>query len=178
MPARNTPRDAPRKYLYGKRMSIYNSHNHTNPGASAGVAFVINKESVRAHTVTTLELIPGRALLLTLKWNNNKKLTILNICVLNAHHEHPGFWDKIRQKLSELGTQNINLMLGDFNLVEDQINHSPLRPDDYLAMEALCQFRKLFHIQDAWRQENPTTRAFTFISNTNSMSCLDCIYTH
>lgn len=164
--------------LYGKRMSVYNSHNHTNPGASAGVAFVINKESVRAHTVTTSELVPGRALLLTLKWNNNKKLTILNIYAPNAHHEHPGFWDKIRQKLSELGTQIINLMLGDFNLVEDQIDCSPPRPDDYSATEALRQFRELYHIQDAWRQENPTTRAFMFISNTNSMSRLDRIYTH
>lgn len=139
---------------------------------------MINKESVRSHDATITELIPGRALLLTLKWHNEYKLMILNIYAPNAHHEHPDFWRKIKQKLTDLGNHSIDIMLGDFNIVEDQFNRSPPRPDDYTATEALRNFKEQFQIIDVWRHDNPNMRSFTFISNTHSMSRLDHIYTN
>ena len=47
---------------------------------------------------------------------------------------------------------------------------------DFAAVEALRNFRESIDTHDAWRHENPETRAFTFTSNTHSMSRLDRIY--
>ena len=66
--------------------------------------------------------------------------------------------------------------MGDFNITEDPIDQAPARPDDSAATEALKTFRDTHSLIDTWQHENPTTRLFTFTSNTQSMSRLDRIY--
>lgn len=125
-----------------------------------------------------MELFPGRALLLIIKRRNDKKLHILNIYPPTTQGLQQHFWSSATTRLRELNITTIDMLLGDFNLTEDPIDRAPARPADSLATEALKTFRDTYHLNDVWRHENPTTRLFTFTSNTQSMSRLDRIYTN
>ena len=163
--------------LYGKRITLFNSANRENPGTSAGVAFVINNERLQPENTSATEIIPGRAIALEIKWPNGTNLTILNIYAPNAPQQHPPFWTEIRNRLNELQIRSIDILLGDFNITEDLLDRSPARYNDYAAVEALCAFRESIDTHDSWRHDHPNERCFTFISNTQSMSRLDRIYT-
>ncbi len=49
------------------------------PRSTAGIAFVINKVLINPKKIKTYELVPGRALLLKIKWLEDCETTILNI---------------------------------------------------------------------------------------------------
>ena len=69
--------------------------------------------------------------------------------------------------------------LGDFNVTEDAIDRMPPRLDDDAAITALRDVRHGWNIQDAWREANPTERAFTFRAQTHNehiKARLDRIY--
>ncbi|KAG2737226.1 hypothetical protein P692DRAFT_201674831, partial [Suillus brevipes Sb2] len=70
-----------------------------------------------------------------------------------------------------------DFVLGDFNLTEDALDRAPARPDNENATNALRELRQKMNIQDTWRSLHPTSRLFTFYSNTNTYSRLDRIYT-
>ncbi|KIK36520.1 hypothetical protein CY34DRAFT_66700, partial [Suillus luteus UH-Slu-Lm8-n1] len=53
----------------------------------------------------------------------------------------------------------------------------PARLEHEQALDALRDLRFQLDIQDTWRINNPTSRLFTFYSNTNTRSQLDHIYT-
>ena len=162
--------------LYGRRLDVYNSALPSNLGASAGVALMINKERLHSTTITTTEIIPGRALLLTIKWNGDNTLTILNVYAPNSPQNHPAFWATIQQKLTDTNSPHIDLLIGDFNITEDLLDRAPTHPDNYAAREALREFRETLDLQDQWRHDNPNTHSYTFTSNTHSVSRLDRVY--
>jgi len=56
------------RMVFDKKMMILNSGAPTSPTASAGVAFVLNKEKLDIKEATLKVLIPGRAIFLTLEW--------------------------------------------------------------------------------------------------------------
>lgn len=60
--------------LFGRRLKVINSKYPTNPSSTVGVAFVVNKELVNtlSGSITTTELIPGRAMILTVNWHDNQ----------------------------------------------------------------------------------------------------------
>ena len=93
-----------------------------------GVAFVINKEIVSTMSTTTIEIDPGRALLMNIKWHNEQKLSILNIYAPNSPHAHPVFWSNIQSKLESLSLRP-EILLGDFNIVEEAIDRAPAHED-------------------------------------------------
>ncbi|KAG1726452.1 Endonuclease/exonuclease/phosphatase [Suillus occidentalis] len=164
--------------IFSRRLKVLNSSDPDQPGNSAGVAFVINKELVENSNYKMLELIPGRAIVLTIHWHQNQPITILNIYAPNAANEHPLFWETIQKKWEENELDEPDFMVGDFNLTEDPIDRAPARPDNENATNALRDLRQKLNIQDTWRLTFPTARAFTFASNVNSLSRLDRIYTH
>ena len=161
--------------LFGRHLYVLNSAHPDNPGSTAGVAFVINKELVNTHSITTTELIPGRALALTLNWHNEQTLTILNVYAPNSLHAHAHFWTELQNKI-DTHPHRPDLLLGDFNLIEDPIDRAPAHEDYEPAVYCLRDFRNTVDVQDIWRQENPTTRLYTYTSPTQSLSRLDHIY--
>ncbi|KAG1737363.1 Endonuclease/exonuclease/phosphatase, partial [Suillus occidentalis] len=163
--------------LYSRRLKIINSKDPTRPGSSAGVAFVINRELTNTENIKTLEIIPGRALALKIKWHNNETLTILNIYAPNNITQHPDFWKKINTRWQENNLPHPDFMLGDFNLTEDPLDRAPAKLDNENAISALRELRQNLNVQDTWREKHPTERLFTFYSNNNSHSRLDRIYT-
>jgi exonuclease III len=162
--------------LYSCRLRVINSRDRERPGSSAGVAFVLNKELMNTKNIEFKEIIPGRALILKTRWHNNEKLTILNICALNNPVEHHNFWSTIKNSETNSNNQQIDLLLGDFNLTEDPLDRAPARTDNKAATDTLRDLRETLNVHDSWRKTHPTSRLFTFYSNTNSYSRLDRIY--
>lgn len=163
--------------LFSRRLLVLNSSDPDRPGNSAGIAFVVNKELTNTANVKMTVLVPGRAAVLSMKWHNEKNITLLNIYAPNNAHEHPIFWTKVREKWLEAGLNNPDFMLGDFNLTEDPLDRSPARLDNENAIEALRQTRNALNLQDSWRLTFPHRRMFTHSSSNNdSLSRLDRIY--
>ena len=103
--------------LFGRHLKVMNSKYPTNPSSTAGVAFVVNKELVNTLSMTTTELIPGQAMILTINWHDN-----------NSPHAHAYFWSKIQNNLDH-HPHRPDLLLGDFNVIEDAIDRAPAHKD-------------------------------------------------
>ncbi|KAG2741209.1 DNase I-like protein, partial [Suillus brevipes Sb2] len=163
--------------LYSRRLRVINSKDPSRPGSSAGVAFVLNKEILDTTNVETFEIIPGRALAIKIKRNNNENLTLLNIYAPNNLTKHPEFWELISRTWQNRNLPQPDFLLGDFNLTEDSIDRAPARQDNENALTALRDLKHQLNVQDTWRSLHPTSRLFTYYSSTNSHSRLDRIYT-
>lgn len=162
--------------LFSKRMEVFNSQGD-NENAQ-GVAFVINKEIINTANITTNELIPGRAMSITIPWVEEKKLTILNIYAPNKHVDSAKFWNDIQKIYKE--NENVphpDLMLGDFNMVEDSIDRIPNRSDSNNTREALGDLKLALNLTDGWREVNEDEKGYTHTVTANgSQARLDRIY--
>jgi exonuclease III len=100
--------------LFGKRLQI---HFSQGPNINAqGVAIVLNKELTNIKGVDQQNIIPGRAMLITLPWHSNLSLTILNIYAPNAPSENQTFWETLDLEWDRQGLPLPDIMLGDFNI--------------------------------------------------------------
>jgi ribonuclease HI/exonuclease III len=162
--------------LFHKRMKIFHSIDPDRPNAM-GVAIVLNKELTNYKEAKMHILTPGRAILLQTTWHANEKLNILAIYAPNAPSENEGLWVSLRNKWQEQKIPKPDILLGDFNMVEEAIDRLPCHTDQASAIEALQEFKTLLRLQDGWRRTYPTTRAFSYIQNaTGAHSRIDRIY--
>ncbi|KAI0054772.1 DNase I-like protein [Artomyces pyxidatus] len=158
---------------------VLNSSLPTNPGASTGVAFVLNRWITNDNNYRFEVLIPGRAIALTTTWHNDEKLTMLNVYAPNHPNQHPAFWERLQQEWRQRNMPRLDFLMGDFNIVEDPLDRAPARFDDEAAITALREFRTELNIKDAWRHSYPDTRMFIYRSNRankHAESRLDRIY--
>jgi len=162
--------------IFSRRLTIYNSPDPENPTSSAGVAFVINKEKLDTNNITLTTLIPGRAIFLSIPRKHGDTLHLVNIYAPNDLSQHAGFWADVVTQWSTHHLPPPNMMLGDFNMVEDPLDRSPARPDSEPATAALRLCRQSLDLQDIWRQTFPDRRSFTYTSAHNTMSRIDRIY--
>jgi exonuclease III len=139
-----------------------------SPRSTAGVAFLINKSLIAPKEVCVHELIPGRALLIRVKWLDSEETKLLNIYAPTDRQIHPAFWRRIQEKQRERRLPRPDFMLGDFNVTEDDIDRAPAKPDNRLAVEALRDLRFAWEIQDEWRHTHPHERAFTYRARANN----------
>ena len=162
--------------LFGKRLQI---HSSQGPNANAqGVAIVLNKELTNIKGVEEQEIIPGRAMLITLPWHSDLSLRILNIYAPNAHSENQTFWEALDSEWMSQGLPAPDIMLGDFNIVEDAIDRLPSHTDPYTTVTSLDNLRNKFQLQDGWRTTYPETKSFSFLQkSTGAQSRIDRIYT-
>jgi hypothetical protein len=109
---------------------------------------------IEAKKTTVQELIKGRALKITIHWNE-QVTALINVCAPNRRQEHEDFWGTITTANQESGTPNPDFVLGDFNLTENAIDRYPPKPDNTEATVALRNFRLALEIQDQWRHEYP-----------------------
>jgi exonuclease III len=160
---------------FGKRLQI-----HFSQGANAnarGVAIVLNREITNTHDIKQQEIVPGRAMLLKIPWHSNLTLTILNVYAPNAHNENQHFWQILKEKWTALALPFPDILLGDFNLVEDAVDRLPSHTDPTSAVEALESFRSSLRLCDGWRATFPTTKAYSFLQGgTGVQSRIDRIY--
>lgn len=165
---------------FGKNLEIINSPLPTNPRSSAGVAFIINKALIRPNDLSVMELIPGRATMLKLRWLESCEAAIVNIYAPNGKNDQITFWTQVIEKRRTARLPLPDFVLGDFNITEDAIDRSPAHLDDAAAIDAMREVRRAWNIQDTWRHHNPDTRAYTYHANVNgsyTQSRLDRVYT-
>ena len=140
---------------FGTRLEIIPSMPPENPRATAGVAFVINKTMLQPRETKTYELIPGRATALKIKWLEDEEILLINVYAPNDRGEQVTFWESIDTRRRELHLRRPDLMLGDFNVTEEQLDRAPAHPDDPRAIDALRSLRHRLNLQDSWRHSFP-----------------------
>jgi exonuclease III len=161
--------------LFGKRLQIHFSQGaNTN---AQGVAIILNRELTNVRGIQQWEIIPGRAILLTLPWHSDLKLTILNVYAPNPHNENQIFWEKLNSIWEEHEFPHPDIILGDFNLVEDSLDRLPSHSDPPGTVEMLETFRARFQLVDGWRTTNPDEKSFSFLQQSTAVqSRIDRIY--
>lgn len=112
---------------------IISSINPSCPNA-AGVALVLNKRFTNSVGIDKMEIIPGRALQITIPWHKEIKLTILGIYAPNDGNGNETFWSEIKDKINP--QRKPDIILGDFNIVEDALDRLPAHRDYPSATEA------------------------------------------
>jgi exonuclease III len=170
------PRVVQLEELFPKRIKIYHTADPTTPNAR-GVALVLNKELTNISGVTTQEIIPGRAILLQTNWHRESKLTILAIYAPNVAPENQVFWERLQTIWQTRNLPKPDILLGDFNLVEDNVDRLPSHSDSTDATEALDNFKSSLQLLDGWRKTYPTTRMYSYSQKASgSQSRIDRIY--
>ncbi|KAI0723593.1 Endonuclease/exonuclease/phosphatase, partial [Earliella scabrosa] len=160
--------------LFQASLKVIVSPDPTNPTGARGVALVLNKRLIQADEVKVEVMIPGRAIYAIVPWSRGTKFTLLAIYAPNERGENAQFWKTLEEKL---GTRVVDVMTGDFNVVESAIDRLPMREDDTSAVEALKDLCACKHLKDEWRARNEQERMYTYRqSATGSMSRIDRIY--
>jgi ribonuclease HI/exonuclease III len=167
--------------LFAKRIRIFSSADVTNPTGRAGIAIVLNTERINAEGVTMEEITPGRAILIHMKWKDQSPLSVLAAYAPNEPTKNQEFTKNLIEHFR--GSRNMrqpDIMLGDFNLVEESIDRLPAHSDSEEAVESLKALTRHLNLIDGWRDTNPTQRAYTFRQSrktaTGSQSRIDRIY--
>ena len=162
--------------LFNKRMKIIHSIDPQEPNAK-GVAIVLNKEITNTVGTKATEVIPGRALLVQIPWCTGLIIRILAIYAPNTPAENKAFWDTIHEKWQREHLPKPDIMLGDYNLIEDPIDRLPCHADNTQTVEALQNIKSLFLLHDGWHRAYPTTKSYTYLQRaTGSQSRIDRIY--
>ncbi|KAG1863878.1 Endonuclease/exonuclease/phosphatase [Suillus subluteus] len=144
---------------FGQRIKIFSSIDPENVNAK-GVAIVLNTQMTNSKDATSKELIPGRALITHLPWTKGAQISILTVYAPNEPSKNQLFWEELHTKLEGLPTPDI--MLGDFNIVEDALDRIPSKQDNEYAVESLMCLKLCLDMRDGWRAENPDSLEFTF----------------
>ncbi|KAF6742337.1 Endonuclease/exonuclease/phosphatase [Ephemerocybe angulata] len=155
--------------IYKNQIMVIQSSDPDNVG-SKGVAIALNKRLVAWDETKVKILEPGRVLLLTIPWRNNRKsITILTVYTPNVQKENEKFWSDLHEEFLMRETPRPDILLGDFNVVEEPIDRLPPRGD--------AQASDLLRLNDGWRQENPSKTQYTYVQDsTGSQSRIDRIY--
>ena len=153
---------------FKKNLTIIVSEHLENPCVKAGVGFMINKKLIDPEEIKTYELIPGRAMVLEIKWLKTNTMSILNIYVPNERSTHTCYWADNRIKRHTLHIKTPDIVLGDFNVTEDAIDRMPPKLDDEKAIDALRETKQDWDLVDIWRKVNPTEKAFMYRAQTHS----------
>ena len=118
---------------FDSRIALFHSPLPDTRNA-AGVAIVVNKTVINANKVSCEEIIPGRAILATIQWHANTELKVLNVYAPNDTKTNELFWERLNTLIVEKPHWKPDVLLGDFNLVEDSLDRLPCHHDDASAV--------------------------------------------
>ncbi|PPQ71498.1 hypothetical protein CVT26_011265, partial [Gymnopilus dilepis] len=161
---------------YPSRFHILNNLDEANP-ASKGIAIILNKQLVSWKEASVINLIAGRASLLTLPWHGRGQLKILAVYAPNIHADNATFFETIHDKWENENLPLPDAMIGDFNMVEEAIDRLPAHRDPPRVTEAFEKLKQKLQLQDGWRQQHPTELGYTYTQDaTQSRSRIDRMY--
>ncbi|KAI0027641.1 Endonuclease/exonuclease/phosphatase, partial [Vararia minispora EC-137] len=162
------------------RLLIIHSEHPLHPERTAGTAIVLNRDLVDINGVQSMEIIPGYAHLVQIAWHGTRVLTVLNIySPSHTDADKRSFWEALDLFWSENDAPIPDIMLGDFNLVEEAIDRVPCRSDPYSVVEKLTSFKTSLSLHDGWRTRHPNSKAYSFertCEGRTSLARLDRIY--
>ncbi|KAF9783471.1 Endonuclease/exonuclease/phosphatase, partial [Thelephora terrestris] len=159
-------------------LHLAHSENPIDPSRIGGISIVVNKGLVDTKKVTHREIVPGRVMMVEIPWNDCDKLRIMNIYAPVNNAEKADFWRNLRETMEQDENLQPDVMLGDFNLVENpEIDRLSNRrgTDPRAAREALSDIIVEANLTDGWRRRHPKKRGYTYTGN--GQSRLDRIYT-
>ena len=129
------------------------------------------------ENIEEYKLVPKRAFLAKVPWHGNLLLTVLNLYAPNNHAESKTFFKNLKFQFETKTLLLPNLMMGDFNLVEDAIDRLPAHHDHEGATQALFELRTLLGLKDGWCQHNGNDKGYTYLQKANKIhSRIDRIY--
>ena len=144
---------------------------------SKGVALVINKRLLGAHDIDHYELLPGRALLVSIPWNSQNRINVLNIYAPNDPTRNATLWETIHDGIINLPQPDI--ILGDFNFVEDPLDRLPAHFDNPTTVDNWQSLKSHLSLTDGWRATFPSSLSYTFAQSAGQgghQSRIDRIY--
>ena len=164
-------------------LHVLNTGDPENPSGRGGVAVVLNKRLTHWKEAKTTVISPGRAILVELPWKETTRINILAVYAPNITKTNADFWLELQDKWNENNYPQPDILLGDFNLVEETIDRLPIRRQDPIsATRALANLKEALNMLDGWRQQNPNKIAFSYTqaqqatNRTPSRSRIDRIY--
>ncbi|KAG1849029.1 hypothetical protein F4604DRAFT_1593646, partial [Suillus subluteus] len=139
---------------------------HTN---AKGVAIAINKNLMNMSGIKIHEFVPGRALFVIVPWQKNDTFKILTVYAPNDPQNNQYFWEHVLSKLR--GLPNPNVMLRDFNMVEDALDCLPPQQDSSGLTSKLNDLLTRLKLRDGWQLEHPNTLQYTFAQSAHQGRC-------
>ena len=118
----------------------------------------------------------GRALGIRCKIEGSKSFRyILGVYAPNGETDNVEFYNHLA--LSD-GLARADIVLGDFNRVEESIDRCPIRLEDPRVLQALHGMKAVRRLTDGWRETNPDERKYTYNASNrlSSSSRIDRIY--
>jgi ribonuclease HI len=175
----NETRHSAIETLFNKRLKvIYSKLPHTQN--AAGIAIVLNKESTNVEDIKTHEIVPGRALMIDLNWHASERISLLAIYAPNrSMNENKQFWEQLHTFFRGNRRLKPDIILGDFNFVEEAMDRLPMRmrENEESAADTFDLLKADLQLMDGWRQTFPSSLAFTFYRKSDGQqSRLDRIY--
>ena len=150
-----------------------------NTRNARGVAVVINKRIVKTQGIKETVIVPGRAMIITIPWHDDQHVKVLAIYAPNVPREIAEFWKSVQSKIDASPDLRPDVVMGDFNLVEDAIDRIPSKTDDQRATGALREFVMKHNLTDGWRKANPDEKGYTWSRDSDgTQSRIDRIYVH
>jgi exonuclease III len=166
--------------LFGRVIKVEFTPDETAPTARAGLAFVLNKGMVETAGTKTIEIVPGRAMILEMKNMDGTPLSILGVYTPNRPTENAAFWKKIEDfYVTHPRTRRPDVFGGDTNIVEDAMDRLPSHQDNKNATDALDKLKSYLRMVDGFRETYPSTRAYTYMQSPaqgGAQSRIDRIY--
>ncbi|KAJ6495371.1 hypothetical protein C8R45DRAFT_823986 [Mycena sanguinolenta] len=136
--------------IYQKWFKLIYSPDPTDPTLVAGVTFLLNKKFIDVDHILVFNLVPGRALMITIPWHKHRMLTILNIYAPNKPKQRDELWSKLWTEWKNNSRLPLpDIILGDWNFVED--GRDRLSGDRGQIPPSFTRLKSLFQMEDGWR---------------------------
>ena len=145
---------------------------------SKGIVIVKNNNLIPNDLIDITNLVPGRAINVAAIWLKESQINILATYTPNPPRENEKFWNHLTKHFTQNNTIQPDIMLGDFNIVEEAIDWLPSHPDPLYAANALHKLKSTLEQVDSWCCTNtPPDHNFTFDQPSGgSQSRIDRIY--
>ncbi|KAH9853408.1 Endonuclease/exonuclease/phosphatase [Lenzites betulinus] len=171
------------KRMFKGRLKVLYSAHPDAPTRKEGVAVVLNKAQINADGAKVTQIVPGRALQVSVTTRSGDPLHTLCMYAPTSDgtEERRAFFRDVRSFYeTHPTTPRPHIMAGDFNNVEDRLDRLPESNPD-ASLEDLDMLKEALGLMlaDGWQMTHPTSRSYTFHRGTGDAavcSRLDRIY--
>ncbi|TFK80514.1 DNase I-like protein, partial [Polyporus arcularius HHB13444] len=170
--------------MFARKIRVFHSANPDAPTQRDGVAIVLNSRYVSTKEAKAVEIVPGKAIQLTLTCQGGdiKSFLCIYAPTSTGTTDRKRFFEEVCKYYDEHPEcPRPQLMAGDFNNVEDALDRLPIGEGPDQSTVALDELKMSLGLMlgDGWRVTNPTAREYTFHRGTGRsavFSRLDRIY--
>ena len=115
---------------------------------------------------------------MTIPWRNQgREIVALAVYAPNTQKENEEFWRSLEQVVLHWESSKPDIMLGDFNLVEEAVDRLPRHEDHEGAVDALRNLKDKLNLHNGWRSSNSDSIQYSYLqTQTGSQSRIDRMY--